>query len=144
MFKYLFKKNIKKDSDYKKYHLIWFPLTVIFLFLFLSVMYRQIKDIKIFYSSAIGGIFPILGYGIWLVWLLHNPKRLRAARLKITDERRKLLEQEAWAHIGQFLLGVATVVMFLSIEKEEITVSLMPLVLLVYLSIDYYFYRLRK
>ena len=44
MFKYLFKKNIKKDSDYKKYHLIWFPLTVIFLFLFLSVMYRQIKD----------------------------------------------------------------------------------------------------
>ncbi|GAX46692.1 hypothetical protein [Pseudolactococcus reticulitermitis] len=144
MFQYLFKKNIKTDSDYGKYHLTWFPLTTMLYLLYLAIMYRQVKDIDTFYAGAIGGSISILGYGIWLLRLLLNPKRLRAARLKTTDERRQLLEQEIWSHIGRFLLGIVALMVIISLEKEKITFSLLQLMALVYLIMAYYFYRLRK
>lgn len=144
MLKYLFKKNVKTDEGYKKYQLLWFPLTILVALVIFFVMYTQFGLSSEFYSGIVGGSIPLVIYFIWLVRLLSNPKRLKAARLRLTDERRKVVEQEVWAHIGQFMMVITIFFMLVSIFFDSIQLESYPFIIILYGMIIYRWARLRK
>ncbi len=108
MLKYLLKKTIKTDEGYKRYQLLWLPLRILLILIMYVVIYQQFGMSSTFYGVVVGSSMPLAIYFIWLVRLLRDPKRLKAARLRLTDERRKIVEQEVWAHIGWVMMLLTT------------------------------------
>ena len=144
MFHYLFKHQIKTDEDYKRYHLVWFPLMIVLAIGFVLVAIKASGRTAAIYGFVTGITIPLVCYGIWFFVLLTNPKRLLAARLKLTDERRKLVEQELWSHVGQvmtFLLAVA--VLYTALWKP-ILLDSTQLTIVFYLIFMYKIFKTRK
>ena len=93
---------------------------------------------------VIGGSIPFICYIIWLIRVLSNPKRLKAARLRLTDERRKIVEQEVWAHIGWIMMLVTTCLMVSVLCLGTIKLDVYPFIAIVYAMLIYRWVRLRK
>ena len=144
MFDYVFKHQIKTDEDYKKYQLFWFPLTVLFILSFILIGFKILGPSDEIWGGAIGGLLPMVIYGIWLMVVFNNPKKLRAARLRLTDERRKIVEQEVWSHVGRLMMGLLTVALLYTVISGAIILDTKQLTILLYLILIYYFFRLRK
>lgn len=144
MFRYLFKHQIKTDDDYKKYQLFWFPITAILILSFILIGFKILGSSDEVWGAAIGGVFPLVIYGIWLLVVLTDSKRLRAARLRLTDERRNVVEQEVWSHVGRVMTGLFILVLLYTVHKGAIRIDTKELTILIYLILIYYFFRLRK
>lgn len=144
MLQYLFKKNVITDEDYRKYQLLWLPLTLLIGIGTCWIIYRNFGWSSELIGGLIGGSIPFVCYIIWLIRVLSSPKRLRAARLRLTDERRKVVEQEVWAQIGKVLLAIIAILIVFSIKRDVIEVTMMDLLILFYLILGYYYYRMRK
>lgn len=144
MFKYLFRKNIKTDSDYKKSRLIAYVLMIVITIIVILVMFRMGENFgsALAFSIGMGSVVvinSILGFRE-----LSNPARLHAARIKVTDERRKQLEIEAWAHIGRLVTVLLIILMIGSLIWKPVTLDFRLLIVLIYGILFYWFYRLRK
>ncbi|MDR1605691.1 MAG: hypothetical protein LBS41_01125 [Streptococcaceae bacterium] len=151
MFKYLFKKQVKSDQDYQRYHVIWFSLSSLFVLVVVALFAKL--DLATAIGGAVDGGIPLIIYAIWLHKISKQPKRLRQERLRVTDERRKLLDQEIWAQIGRALTVLLGIVMYAAmfasffakaetrgVYEIELLVSLGVFVLIIL----YYYVRLRK
>ena len=144
MLKYLLKRNIKTDEGYKKYQLVWLPLRILLILVIYLVVYRQFGLSSTFYGMVIGGSIPFICYIIWLIRVLSNPKRLKAARLRLTDERRKIVEQEVWAHIGWVMMLLTTCLMVSVLFLGTIQLNVYPFIGIVYAMLIYRWVKLRK
>lgn len=144
MLKYLLKKTIKTDEGYKRYQLLWLPLRILLILVIYLVVYRQFGLSSTFYGMVIGSSIPLVMHLIWLFRLLNNPKRLNAARLRLTDERRKIVEQEVWAHIGWIMMLLTTCLMVSVLCLGSIQLNVYPFIGVVYAMLIYRWVKLRK
>ncbi|GFH41682.1 hypothetical protein Hs30E_02330 [Lactococcus hodotermopsidis] len=145
MLKYLFKKNIKTDSDYKK-NLLLTCLNVVMLemmFVIFAIMSTGERQRGV-WGGVVGSGSFLIGYVIWIIRLLLSPKRLRAARLRCTDERRKLLEQKVYTHIGIFMMSLLIILSLVSLLWQPVVLEPVPMIVLLYLILGYRIIRLRK
>ncbi|MDN6030262.1 MAG: hypothetical protein L0I13_04345, partial [Lactococcus plantarum] len=137
MLKYLLKKTIKTDEGYKRYQLLWLPLRILLILIMYVVIYQQFGMSSTFYGVVVGSSMPLAIYFIWLVRLLRDPKRLKAARLRLTDERRKIVEQEVWAHIGWVMMLLTTCLMVSVLFLGTIQLNVYPFIGIVYAMLIY-------
>lgn len=144
MLKYLLKKTIKTDEGYKRYQLLWLPLKILLILVMYVVIYQQFGMSSTFYGVVVGSSMPLAIYFIWLVRLLRDPKRLKAARLRLTDERRKIVEQEVWAHIGWVMMLLTTCLMVSVLFLGTIQLNVYPFIGIVYAMLIYRWVKLRK
>lgn len=144
MLKYLLKKTIKTDEGYKRYQLLWLPLRILLILVMYVVAYQQFGMSSTFYGVVVGSSMPLAIYFIWLVRLLRDPKRLKAARLRLTDERRKIVEQEVWAHIGWVMMLLTTCLMVSVLFLGTIQLNVYPFIGIVYAMLIYRWVKLRK
>ena len=144
MLKYLLKKTIKTDEGYKRYQLLWLPLRILLILIMYVVIYQQFGMSSTFYGVVVGSSMPLAIYFIWLVRLLRDPKRLKAARLRLTDERRKIVEQEVWAHIGWVMMLLTTCLMVSVLCLGSIQLNVYPFIGVVYAMLIYRWVKLRK
>ena len=144
MLKYLLKKTIKTDEGYKRYQLLWLPLRILLILVIYLVVYKRFGLSSTFSGLVIGSSMTLVIYFIWLVRLLSNPKRLKLARLKFTDERRKIVEQEVWAHIGWVMMLLITCLMLSVLFLGSIQLDVYPFIGIVYAMLIYRWVRLIK
>ncbi len=144
MFKYLFRKNIKTDSDYKKYRLIEYAIMVI------AIIATAILELKLasgemdfILGFQLGLGIVLLGYSLLIFRELSNPEKLHAARIKTTDERRKQLELEIWAQVGRVLTCLIAIFLVVSI-RQSLALNNQMLIVIIYAILFYRAYRLRK
>lgn len=144
MLKYLFIKNVKTDSDYKKSRLISYILTIV------AIIASGIAEVTIVRNSSdyalgffMGLGIVILGYSVLVFRELSNPSKLHIARIKATDERRKQLELEIWSQVGRIFVVVIAILMILTV-KHNMTINFQTLLIVIYAILIYRAYRLRK
>ncbi|MGO2939199.1 MAG: hypothetical protein ACTIDA_01355 [Pseudolactococcus laudensis] len=139
MFKYLFRKNIKTDSDYKKYRLIEYAI--------IATAILELKlasgEMDFILGFLLGLGIVLLGYSLLIFRELSNPEILHAARIKTTDERRKQLELEIWAQAGRVLTCLIAIFLVVSF-RQSLTLNNQMLIVIIYAILFYRAYRLRK
>lgn len=124
--------------------MLWFPLTILFGLILYFITYKQFGFSSEFYGGVVGGSIPLVIYFIWFVRVISSPNRLKAARLRLTDERRKIVEQEVWAHIGLTTMLLTMCLMLIVLFKGSIQLDVYPLIAIIYAMIIYRWARLRK
>ena len=144
MLKYLFVKNIKTDSDYKKSRLLGYAVTI------LAILASGIVEVMIVDKSSdfslgflMGLGIVIIGYSVLVFRELTNPAKCHIARIKATDERRKHLELEIWSQVGRVFTVLIAILLILSI-KQSLTFNFQTLLIVLYAVLIYRAYRLRK
>lgn len=144
MLKYLFVKNIKTDSDYKKSRLLGYAVTI------LAILASGIVEVMIVDKSSdfslgflMGLGIVIIGYSVLVFRELTNPAKCHIARIKATDERRKQLELEIWSQVGRVFTVLIAILLILSI-KQSLTFNFQTLLIVLYAVLIYRAYRLRK
>jgi predicted lysophospholipase L1 biosynthesis ABC-type transport system permease subunit len=144
MFSNLLIKYVKTDSDYKKMQIITYIISLIVLSL-IPIAQILIGDLssESIWGFIIGMAIMFLAYAIALVRELSDPVKLRAARIKATDERRKQLEQEMWANLGKFMV-VILIILLVSSMWQNMTLNFRTLTVLLYGILFYRLYKLKK
>ena len=144
MLKYLFVKNIKTDSDYKKSRLLGYAVTI------LAILASGIVEVMIVDKSSdfslgflMGLGIVIIGYSVLVFRELTNPAKCHIARIKATDERRKQLDLEIWSQVGRVFTVLIAILLILSI-KQSLTFNFQTLLIVLYAVLIYRAYRLRK
>lgn len=144
MLKYLFVKNIKTDSDYKKSRLLGYAVTI------LAILASGIVEVMIVDKSSdfslgflMGLGIVIIGYSVLVFRELTNPAKCHIARIKATDERRKQLELEIWSQVGRVFTVLIAILLILSI-KQSLTFNFQTLLIVLYAVLIYRAYRLSK
>ncbi|MFZ3108275.1 MAG: hypothetical protein WA032_05485, partial [Lactococcus raffinolactis] len=141
---YLFIKNVKNDSDYKKSRLVGYVLTILAILAsgIVGVMTTDNRsDFTLGFFTGLGVV--IFGYSVLVFRELSNPEKLHIARIKATDERRKQLELKIWSQVGRAFTIIIAVLLILSI-KQILTFSFQTLLIVLYTVLIYRAYRLRR
>ncbi|MFZ1782220.1 MAG: hypothetical protein WAT90_03070 [Lactococcus raffinolactis] len=144
MLNYLFIKNVKNDSDYKKSRLVGYVLTILAILAsgIIGVMTTgNQSDFTLGFFTGLGVV--IFGYSVLVFRELSNPEKLHIARIKATDERRKQLELKIWSQVGRAFTIIIAVLLILSI-KQILTFSFQTLLIVLYTVLIYRAYRLRR
>ena len=144
MLNYLFIKNVKNDSDYKKSRLVGYVLTILAILAsgIVGVMTTDNRsDFTLGFFTGLGVV--IFGYSVLVFRELSNPEKLHIARIKATDERRKQLELKIWSQVGRAFTIIIAVLLILSI-KQILTFSFQTLLIVLYTELIYRAYRLRR
>ena len=144
MLNYLFIKNVKNDSDYKKSRLVGYVLTILAILAsgIVGVMTTGNRsDFTLGFFTGLGVV--IFGYSVLVFRELSNPEKLHIARIKATDERRKQLELKIWSQVGRAFTIIIAVLLILSI-KQILTFSFQTLLIVLYTVLIYRAYRLRR
>ncbi|MFZ1302837.1 MAG: hypothetical protein WAT30_04870 [Lactococcus raffinolactis] len=144
MLNYLFIKNVKNDSDYKKSRLVGYVLTILAILAsgIVGVMTTDNRsDFTLGFFTGLGVV--IFGYSVLVFRELSNPEKLHIARIKATDERRKQLELKIWSQVGRAFTIIIAVLLILSI-KQILTFSFQTLLIVLYTVLIYRAYRLRR
>ena len=144
MLNYLFIKNVKNDSDYKKSRLVGYVLTILAILAsgIVGVMTTDNRsDFTLGFFTGLGVV--IFGYSVLVFRELSNPEKLHIARIKATDERRKQLELKIWSQVGRDFTIIIAVLLILSI-KQILTFSFQTLLIVLYTVLIYRAYRLRR
>lgn len=144
MLNYLFIKNVKNDSDYKKSRLVGYVLTILAILAsgIVGVMTTDNRsDFTLGFFTGLGVV--ISGYSVLVFRELSNPEKLHIARIKATDERRKQLELKIWSQVGRAFTIIIAVLLILSI-KQILTFSFQTLLIVLYTVLIYRAYRLRR
>ena len=144
MLNYLFIKNVKNNSDYKKSRLVGYVLTIraILASGIVGVMTTDNRsDFTLGFFTGLGVV--IFGYSVLVFRELSNPEKLHIARIKATDERRKQLELKIWSQVGRAFTIIIAVLLILSI-KQILTFSFQTLLIVLYTVLIYRAYRLRR
>ena len=144
MLNYLFIKNVKNDSDYKKSRLVGYVLTILAILAsgIVGVMTTGNRsDFTLGFFTGLGVV--IFGYSVLVFRELSNPEKLHIARIKVTDERRKQLELKIWSQVGRAFTIIIAVLLILSI-KQILTFSFQTLLIVLYTVLIYRAYRLRR
>ena len=144
MLNYLFIKNVKNDSDYKKSRLVGYVLTILAILAsgIVGVMTTDNRsDFTLGFFTGLGVV--IFGYSVLVFRELSNPEKLHIARIKATDERRKQLELKIWSQVDRAFTIIIAVLLILSI-KQILTFSFQTLLIVLYTVLIYRAYRLRR
>ena len=144
MLNYLFIKNVKNDSNYKKSRLVGYVLTILAILAsgIVGVMTTDNRsDFTLGFFTGLGVV--IFGYSVLVFRELSNPEKLHIARIKATDERRKQLELKIWSQVGRAFTIIIAVLLILSI-KQILTFSFQTLLIVLYTVLIYRAYRLRR
>ena len=144
MLNYLFIKNVKNDSDYKKSRLVGYVLTILAILAsgIVGVMTTDNRsDFTLGFFTGLGVV--IFGYSVLVFRELSNPEKLHIARIKATDERRKQLELKIWSQVGRAFTIIIAVLLILPI-KQILTFSFQTLLIVLYTVLIYRAYRLRR
>ena len=144
MLNYLFIKNVKNDSDFKKSRLVGYVLTILAILAsgIVGVMTTDNRsDFTLGFFTGLGVV--IFGYSVLVFRELSNPEKLHIARIKATDERRKQLELKIWSQVGRAFTIIIAVLLILSI-KQILTFSFQTLLIVLYTVLIYRAYRLRR
>ncbi|MFZ2694714.1 MAG: hypothetical protein WAX61_02075, partial [Lactococcus raffinolactis] len=107
MFKYLWLKNIKTDSDFKRYQFLKLLLFIIlgiavltYVFLNTSSPYGEVSRFFRVFWFTVPFLIAIITSILEVYRQVKSPEKLHAKRIEATDERKKQSHQQALSHIG--------------------------------------------
>ena len=119
MLNYLFIKNVKNDSDYKKSRLVGYVLTILAILAsgIVGVMTTDNRsDFTLGFFTGLGVV--IFGYSVLVFRELSNPEKLHIARITATDARLKQLGLTILSQSCRAFPIIIAVLLILSIHQN--------------------------